>query len=134
MEKIKLQTSATYKWGQVNILPGVGEIQIDSEGFIEIDTMGQAEEIASCIEDFEIVNEILDPTDNLVQIKTFDDDEQEDDPDFPVEELAMNIEKHTIEEEVTETTLPSLETPADIVAKKKQAAKNLIASKQTTTK
>lgn len=117
MEKIKLQTHASYKWGQVNILPAIGEVQISSEGFVEVDTIEQAEEIVSCIEDFYVVYET--PDSGLTEDNKSEDLEKEE---IPTDE---ELEQVKVDE-----TSPVVETPADIVNAKKQAAKNLIAAKQ----
>lgn len=58
----QLKTEQEFKFGQKNVLPIVGEIQISNEGIIEVETVEIAQQIEDLKIGFSIVGKIVKPT------------------------------------------------------------------------
>lgn len=133
MEAIKLHTQATYKWGQTNILPGVGEILISEDGFIEVTSFETAQEIVECIEDFFIVAQTTDEETGFglaALVATNPILETEDLEEAEGAKSPIEVDDIIDEPVVDESTDIVSDSAAAIIANKKLAAKNLIASKK----
>lgn len=114
---IKLKTNESYKFGQINCLPIIGEISISSEGIIEV----ESEEIALQIEELNIGFAIVELEEEVATTTTTAEPTTTTTTTEAVETTTMTTVEEKVEDLEKEQLIASLETMT--LAQLKEAAK-----------
>lgn len=108
---VRIQTTATHKFGQKNVIPYLGVTEISSDGIVIVESMDIALKIVECNIGFNLIDEAETTTTTTEAITTTTTIPEEITTTTTVEEIVDTTTM--VEEEITTTTTEELSKKAE---------------------